>query len=218
MDQKYKIDRLYLISKNRKEFRSIRFRYLAKSKIINFKSKKQEFIYTNFRGSYFVRDKFEDTNIKGCDFWGTHFKNCIFDNVHISDCVFVGCKFINCRFKDTILEYTTIVNTNLSGLNNVTWGKKTNILYQYPKVYHSLELDEVLNIFKGNPIFRKYKLFHLRKNRYNDLNIYLLQKKFTENKLPALLKKLISSSEDIEFKYITTYKKLEKVLRKIESI
>ena len=44
MDQKYKIDRLYLISKNRKEFRSIRFRYLAKSKIINFKSKKQEFI------------------------------------------------------------------------------------------------------------------------------------------------------------------------------
>ena len=218
MNQAYEIDRLYIISRrwHKRKFYSMRNRYLAKSEIINCKAEKQMFTYLNFRGSHFARVKFLDTEFKGCDFWGTHFNKCTFRKTHFIDCVFVGCKFSDCRFEDTSTEYTTIVNTNLSGWDDIKRSNHINILYQYPAFQHSDELDKALELFKDNRIFRKYKLLYLPGNRYNCLNIYLLQKKFSVNKLPVLLQALsekLTKSRDLK---ITTYKRLEQALKNLQ--
>lgn len=217
MNQTYEKTHLYIISRkyHKKKFRSISGRYLAKSLIVKCKAEKQRFAYLNFRGSHFSRVEFLDTEFKGCDFWGTHFKKCTFQKAHFADCVFVGCKFTDCRFEDTSMEYTTIVNTNLSGWGDIKEGDHINILYQYPAFQHSDELDKALALFKDNRIFRKYKLLYLPGNRYNCLNIYLLQKKFSVNKLPMLLQTLNEKLTKSRALKMTTYKRLEQTLKKL---
>lgn len=217
MNQAYEKDYLYIISRrgHKRKFHSTGSRYLAKSLIANCKAEKQMFSYLNFRGSRFARAKFLDTEFKGCDFWGTHFNKCTFQRAHFADCVFVGCKFTDCRFEDTSMEYTTIVNTNLSSWKNIKRGAHINILYQYPAFQHSDELDKALALFKDNRIFRKYKLLYLPGNRYNCLNIYLLQKKFSVNKLPMLLQTLNEKLTKSRALKITTYKRLEQTLKNL---
>lgn len=217
MNQAYEKDYLYIISRrgHKRKFHSTGSRYLAKSLIANCKAEKQMFSYLNFRGSRFARAKFLDTEFKGCDFWGTHFNKCTFQRAHFADCVFVGCKFTDCRFEDTSMEYTTIVNTNLSSWKNIKRGDHINILYQYPAFQHSDELNKALALFKDNRIFRKYKLLYLPGNRYNCLNIYLLQKKFSVNKLPMLLQTLNEKLTKSRALKITTYKRLEQTLKNL---
>lgn len=65
---------------------------------------------------------------------------------------------------------------------------------------------------KENPLIRKCKLLHLPGNKYNKLNLYLLQKKFTERELPPLLLGIADKSKS-ELRNITTYKKLENTLK-----
>lgn len=217
MNQAYEKDYLYIISRrgHKRKFHSTGGRYLAKSLIANCKTEKQMFSYLNFRGSRFARAKFLDTEFKGCDFWGTHFNKCTFQRAHFADCVFVGCKFTDCRFEDTSMEYTTVVNTNLSSWKNIKRGDHINVLYQYPAFQHSDELDKALVLFKDNRIFRKYKLFYLPGNRYNCLNIYLLQKRFSVNKLPMLLQTLNEKLTKSRALKITTYKRLEQTLKNL---
>lgn len=217
MNQAYEKDYLYIISRrgHKRKFHSTGSRYLAKSLIANCKAEKQMFSYLNFRGSRFARAKFLDTEFKGCDFWGTHFNKCTFQRAHFADCVFVGCKFTDCRFEDTSMEYTTIVNTNLSSWKNIKRGDHINILYQYPAFQHSDELNKALALFKDNRIFRKYKLLYLPGNRYNCLNVYLLQKKFSVNKLPMLLQTLNEKLTKSRALKITTYKRLEQTLKNL---
>lgn len=212
MGQKYRIDRLKLITykcKPKKVVKGLRCRYLAKSQLVKCNAKNQKFDYLNFRGSIFKKVDFSCSQIHGCDFWGASFKECNFSDAHITDCVFMGCKFIDCKFDGTNIEYTNIVNTNLTGCINVVFGKFVDILYKYPDYQHTADLEEVLHALKYNASIRKYRLLHLPGNKYNSLNIYLLQKKFSLEELPKLLWSIKSKAN----KNVTTYNKLEMMLK-----
>ena len=163
----------------------------------------------NFRGSHFKKVDFSHATISGCDFRGASFNKCNFHNAHITDSVFMGCRFTNCVFDDANVEYTTVVNTNLAGCRNIVLGKNTEVLSKYPNVDVTSELEEVLNALRNNVNIRKYKLLHLPGNKFNHLNIYLLQKKFSLEELPKLLWRIYSKSN----KNVTTYKKLELALK-----
>ena len=212
MGQTYRIDRLHIITyrcKPKKIVKEARCRYLAKSQIVNGNAKGKCFDYLNFRGSHFKKVDFSHATISGCDFWGASFNKCNFHNAHITDSVFMGCRFTNCVFDDANVEYTTVVNTNLAGCRNIVLGKNTEVLSKYPNVDVTSELEEVLNALRNNVNIRKYKLLHLPGNKFNYLNIYLLQKKFSLEELSKLLWRIYSKSN----KNVTTYKKLELALK-----
>lgn len=76
------------------------------------------------------------------------------------------------------------------------------------------ELLEVLELLRGNLNIRKNKLLHLSGNKFNELNVFLLQNRYSLEELPQLLRQL----NDRSTRNITTYKKLELELRKIENM
>ena len=217
MSTSYKIDQLHLITyrnQRKKVVNDIRCRYLAKSQIVNCNAQNKKFTYANFRGAHLKKVSFDGSEFFGCDFWGTSFNNCCFRNAKISDCVFMACRFKNCDFRGAVLNYTTIVNTNLDECNSIDISKGVKLYKQYPQSQNSVELKEILEFLKGNKNIRKNKLFHLSGNKYNELNLYLLQRKYLLDELPKLLVKLNNRST----KNITTYKKLELELKKIKSM
>ena len=213
--QKYKIDRTNLITykhQKTKKVKSARCRYLAKSHIVNCDAQNQSFIYVNYRGSIFKKVKFQNCKISGCDFWGTTFNKCDFRGANISDCVFMACKFYNCDFTDTIIDYTTIVNTSLTECKNIFIDSTTQIYTTYPKCDLSDNLKDVIDNLKFNKNLRKCKLLHISDKKYNELNLFLLQQRFTNKELTELLMQLSNHSTAT----ITTYKKLERQLKKIK--
>lgn len=214
MKQNYKIDRLRILGYNNvKKLKEVgACRYLAKSQLAKCSAKSKKLIYLNFRGSRFKDTNFTATTFLGCDFWGASFNKCNFKNAHISDCVFMACKFKNCNFEGAKIEYTTIVNTNLSECKKIEFENSVDILKQYPECQLEQELIDSLDKLKENPLIRKCKLLHLPGNKYNKLNLYLLQKKFTERELPPLLLGIADKSKS-ELRNITTYKKLENTLK-----
>lgn len=213
--QAYIIDRIKLITyKNQKKkiVNSIRCRYLAKSHFVKCNAKNQSFVYVNFRGAIFTNVQFQKSEIIGCDFWGTTFNNCDFKGANISGCVIMACKFKNCDFTNTTIVDSTIVNTSLSECKNIE-QKDNIIIYKiYPKVHLSERLESTLNVLKTDRNLRKCKLLHISDKKNNDLNLFLLQQRFTDEALPSLLKQLA----DISTKKITTYKSLELILEQIE--
>jgi len=213
MSTSYRIDRLHLITyrnQRKKVISDIRCRYLAKSQIINCNAKNKKFTYANFRGAHLKKVLFDGSEFFGCDFWGTSFNNCYFRNVKISDCVFMACRFQSCNFEGAVFNYTTIVNTGLTNCKSIDILKGVTLYKQYPQSNHTDELKETLDLLKGNSNIRKYKLLHLPGNKYNELNLFLLQRKYLLAELPKLLVQLNNKST----KNITTYKKLELELKK----
>ena len=181
MSTSYRIDRLHLITyrnQRKKVVNDIRCRYLAKSQFINCNAQNKKFTYANFRGSHFKKVSFDSSEFFGCDFWGTLFNNCSFRNAKISDCVFMACRFKNCDFEGTLFDYTTIVNTSLDECKSIVVSKGVTLYKQYPQCQNSNGLKETLELLKGNVNIRKNKLLHLSKNRYNELNLFLLQRKY----------------------------------------
>lgn len=214
--QAYKIDRINLITykcQKKKIVKSVRCHYLAKSHIVNCNAQNQSFVYANFRGAIFKKVKFQNSIINGCDFWGTSFNDCDFNGAKISDCVFMACKFKNCNFTGATISYTTIVNTSLAECKNISLSKTTKIYKNYPNCVFSEKLASALEALKSNKNLRTYKLLSLSDKKYNELNLFLLQQRFTDETLPLLLMKL----NDHSTKNITTYKKLERQLKSIET-
>ena len=210
-----KIDRINLITykcQKKKVLRSVRCRYLAKSHIVNCTAKNQNFIYANFRGSIFKKVKFQNCKILKCDFWGTTFNDCDFTGAEISNCVFMACKFKNCNFSGTTLKYTVIVNTSLAECNHIICSETTEVYNNYPKSILTEELVDALEHLKSNKKLRTYKLLYISNKKYNELNLYLLQRRFSNKVLSKLLLKLSNRST----KNITTYKKLERELKNID--
>ncbi|MDO5425772.1 MAG: pentapeptide repeat-containing protein [Eubacteriales bacterium] len=214
MGQSYKIDRIHLITykgKKKKTFKSLRCRYIAKSQIVNCLAQSQTFEYVNFRGSLFKQVSFKNAVFSGCDFWGATFNKCQFQNAIFRDCVFMACKFKDCDFSGATFSYSTIVNTNLSECHNIDITTGIFQYRTYPKCKLSPELENALANLHDNRYLRKNKLLYLSDKKYNELNIFLLQKRF-HDKLPKLLCELDSHSTA----KITTYKKLERTLQKLD--
>lgn len=206
------MDRIVLISnkgKKRKFIKPLCNRYLAKSHFVRCDARKQEFIYVNFRGSIFKEVNFQNSLIKGCDFWGTTFRNCNFQNVTIDGCVFMGCKFYNCKFSGASIVFTTIVNTSLSGCHDIKISTNSKVYKSYPQVIISKEMQSVIDSLKTNKIIRKTKILYLSDSKYNQLNLFLLYNKFSENIIMLFLSQLNYSCS----RQINTYKKLELSLR-----
>ena len=217
MSQSYKVDRVKLMSyksKPKKIVKNIRGRYLAKSQMVRCTATTAKFDFVNFRGSNFKKVSFKDAIIAGCDFWGSSFNDCSFENAIISDCVFMACRFKNCSFKGTVIKYSTIVNTSLKECENINLMTSVKVLNQYPKVNVDTVLFKVLEDFKDNKHIRKNKLLHLPGAKYNHLNLYLLQTKFSKHELP----KLLSLFKEKSTRSITTYKKLELELKKMRNV
>ena len=213
MGQAYRIDRLNLITykgKRKKIVKSLRCRYMAKSQVINCNAQSQTFEFVNFRGSHFKKVNFKNAVFYGCDFWGASFNQCSFQNAQIKDCVFMASRFKACDFSEASFSYSTFVNTNLSGCLNIDTSSGVTTYNTYPKCEVSPELMTVLETLKGIPDLKKNKLLFISDTKYNELNLYLLQKRYRE-RLPALLAQLISRST----KTITTYKKMERVLNRL---
>lgn len=213
--QAYKIDRINLVTykcRKKKIVKSVRCRYLAKSHIVNCNAQNQSFVYANFRGAIFKKVIFQNSIINGCDFWGATFNKCDFNGAKISDCVFMACKFKNCNFTDATISYTTIVNTSLTECKNIFLSKRTKLYKEYPNCVLSEKLKSALEVLKYNKNLRIYKLLHISDKKYNKLNLFLLQQRFTDEALPLLLMKLTERST----RNTTTYKKLERCLKSIE--
>lgn len=78
MSTSYRIDQLHLITyknQRKKVIRDIRYRYLAKSQIVNCNAQNKKVSYANFRGSHLKKVSFDSSEFFGCDFWGTSFNN-----------------------------------------------------------------------------------------------------------------------------------------------
>ena len=213
MKQAYRIDRINLITyrnREKKILKSCRCRYLAKSHVVKCSAKGEVFEFINFRGSIFRKVDFKNATIKGCDFWGVTFNNCNFKGASISDCVFMACKFRNCNFSNTRFNYTTIVNTALNECKDIDTSFGVRVFAEYPKCTLTEELKNSLNTVKTNKNLKKCKLLFISDTKYNELNIYLLLQRFTESELAGLLLEVIKHSTST----ITTYKKLEKQLKK----
>ena len=76
----------------------------------------------------------------------------------------------------------------------------------------SYNLKDVIDNLKFNKNLRKCKLLHISDKKYNELNLFLLQQRFTNKELTELLMQLSNHSTAT----ITTYKKLERQLKKIK--
>lgn len=217
MKQAYKVDRIKLITyrgQKKKIFKSCRCRYLAKSHIVNCLAKGQIFDFVNFRGSIFTKVDFESATINGCDFWGTTFNDCNFSDVNITDCVFMACKFRNCSFSNARFNYTTIVNTSLNECKKIDTSFGISVLSEYPKCTLTDELKDVLTTVKADKNLKKCKLLFISDIKYNELNLYLLLRCFTEYELAELLLVVCKYSTST----ITTYKKLEMQLKKAKNL
>lgn len=211
MKQEYTIDRLNLISYNgtkKKELFDLRCRYLAKSVIVNSKAQNRNYVFVNWRGSLFTKTRLESVCFRGCDFIGTRFNSCKFKNVSFEDCTFVACTFKNCTFEDVVFRYSVIANTTLPTDVKVENGE---ILKSIPQIPVEYDLYIALESLHANQTLRKNKLLFLGDKKYNNLNLYLLQKRFDNRLLPSLLLSLNEKST----RTLTTYKKLEIALRKL---
>lgn len=210
MGPKYRVNRLHVIGyKNKKQLRAVKeCQFLAKSQISNCIAKNMMFKYVNFWGSHFKKTDFLNSKINGCDFWGVSFNKCKFKNTEIIDSVFMACRFEKCTFEGCKIENSTIVNTSLDVAEEIEFGSRVEVFRKYPECELNQELIKVLDIMKLNALIRKCKLLHLPGNRYNMLNIYLLQRKFGIEELPKLLSRVNEKSYEI-----TTYKNLENILQ-----
>ena len=209
MSSNYKIDRINLISyktQKRKELFDLRCRYLAKSRIVNCNAKNKNFYYVNWRGSQFTKVKFCKTKFFGCDFIGTRFNSCCFEDVLFEECTFVACTFRNCTVKGTVFRGTAIVNTTIPLDMEMD---KCEMFSTYPQETIDYDLYIALESLRDNYSLRKNKILFLGDNKYNGLNIYLLQRRFGNKRLAPLLLAL----GNISTKSITTYKKLERTLK-----
>jgi len=205
----YKIDRLNLTAykSNRRKLRSLKYRYLAKSQIVRHNAIGTRFQFVNFRGSRFLKVRFDRAYIQGCDFWGATFKDCKFVNTTITDSVFMSCTFINCSFMNTTMDYTAVVNTEIN-FEGLSLKEKVAVLHRYPEYSITHDLAETLAKLYEDMNLRKCKLLNISRKKYNLLNLVLLENKFPKATLAELLKKLST----ISTKEITTYKKMELAL------
>lgn len=216
MSKAYRIDRIIMIThkwQRKKRLNSICNRYLAKSQVANCSAERISIKYANFRGSLFKKVNFNGSIIFGCDFWGTLFNDCKFHNTEFRNCVFVGSRFKTCDFTGAKFYDCIIVNTNLSECHNLDVSSGIKLLYTYPKCSLDSELERSLLALEKNANLRKTKLLQISDKKYNHLNLFLLQKQFGL-RLPSILLEFSKCSA----KGITTYKKLESVLKSIEDL
>lgn len=213
MGQQYKIDRLNLITykgQKKKVVQSLRCRYMAKSHVVKCNAQSQLFDYVNFRGSHFKKVNFTDAAFYGCDFWGTSFRDCNFRNVQFRNCIFMASTFKNCDFAEASFSYCVIVNTNLSECQNIDVSSGVELYSTYPTFDLTPDLQDALAALKSNKNLRKNKVLFISETKYNQLNLFLLQRQY-RTRLPQLLLELNNHSTT----KITTYKKMERELNKL---
>lgn len=196
------IDRLYIVSHAGKHrIRPMKFRYLSKSILASCKGDGESFEYINFRGAHFSKCTFKNAFFKGCDFWGTTFKKCKFNNAVFQDCVFQGCKFNNGDFSSAKLQYSAIVNTNTDEYKDLVLEDTTVVLKEYPEVDFSEKMKELLEKLKENKDLRKTKVFWISDKKPNNLNLFLLLRKYSASQIEAYLEQITNR----EARRLTTY-------------
>ncbi len=213
MGQAYRIDRLRIITykgQKKKEMKSLRCRYMAKSLVVNCNAQSQSFEFVNFRGSHFKNVNFKNAVFCGCDFWGTTFKDCDFQNAKFQDCVFMASILRNCSFVGTAFSNSVIVNTKPPDCLSIDKCSGVLLYSTYPKCDMTIELNTALETLRDNRNLKKNKLLFISDTKYNQLNLFLLQGRY-HNRLPALLLELNHHSTA----KITTYKKMECELNKL---
>ena len=213
MGQAYRIDRLRIITykgQKKKEMKSLRCRYMAKSLVVNCNAQSQSFEFVNFRGSHFKNVNFKNAVFCGCDFWGTTFKDCDFQNAKFKDCVFMASILRNCSFVGTAFSNSVIVNTKPPDCLSIDKCSGVLLYSTYPKCDMTIELNTALETLRDNRNLKKNKLLFISDTKYNQLNLFLLQGRY-HNRLPALLLELNHHSTA----KITTYKKMECELNKL---
>lgn len=213
MGQAYRIDRLRIITykgQKKKEMKSLRCRYMAKSLVVNCNAQSQSFEFVNFRGSHFKNVNFKNAVFCGCDFWGTTFKDCDFQNAKFQDCVFMASILRNCSFVGTAFSNSVIVNTKPPDCLSIDKCSGVLLYSTYPKCDMTIELNTALETLRDNRNLKKNKLLFISDTKYNQLDLFLLQGRY-HNRLPALLLELNHHSTA----KITTYKKMECELNKL---
>lgn len=213
MGQAYRIDRLRIITykgQKKKEMKSLRCRYMAKSLVVNCNAQSQSFEFVNFRGSHFKNVNFKNAVFCGCDFWGTTFKDCDFQNAKFQDCVFMASILRNCSFVGTAFSNSVIVNTKPPDCLSIDKCSGVLLYSTYPKCDMTIELNTALETLRDNRNLKKNRLLFISDTKYNQLNLFLLQGRY-HNRLPALLLELNHHSTA----KITTYKKMECELNKL---
>lgn len=210
--QKYKITRLnYFKSQNRFIGKNFFDKFYSKSRVFNCSFSKAKFHNINFKGAIITSCSFKQASLKGIDFLGTNLKKCNFSNAYLENIIFVGVKLDECNFKNAKFKNVIFVNTNLKNVNNLDISNGVEILNRYPKLNLSNEFYIAIDDLRENLHLFRTKVLHLPNRRYNQLNILLLLRKYSEEEL---IKALRDAKGCIK-RDIYTYYSLEKELKKI---
>lgn len=187
------------------------YKNFFKSKCYNTNFSNSNFNFVNFRGASlkfctFYSSKFVGAEFIGTNLRGSNFSNSYFENTKFSNCTFENTNFKNCNFKNVF--FSSIKNTKNLDIDN----PEIMIAKTIPKIEISSELKKVITELKENDYIRRSKVFHLKKNRINKINIILLLNEFDEKDLIERLT-LIKNNIDKDF-YTLSY--IEKILKNIE--
>ena len=216
--KKYNVTRINGLARKNQPKRAmrkaIRCRYLAKSQLIRCDFSNAQIEYTNLKGAIIKSCSFKDSMIIGCDFFGTNFNGSNFSGVTFKNVIFVAVKIDKCNFNQAKFENTIFINTNITKAKNLNIGEGVIIFKKYPQVVLPTELWEAIEDLKSNIHFFKTKVLHLPGNRYNELNILLLIKRFgIDNLLKLLRLAAVKINKDM-----VSYSFMEKELNNLRKI
>ena len=158
--------------------------YYCKSRLFNTTFSESNISNVNFRGSTITHCSFKGANLIGVDFWGTNLSKCNFTNACLLNTIFVGVNLIGSNFMNAHFNNVVFVNTNLRDAKHLTgYEKGLRVFKCYPQIQISQDIKEALDKLKNNLHLYKTRILYLPNNRINNLNLYLLFQKYSEQEL-----------------------------------
>ncbi len=172
--------------------------YYCKSRLFNTTFSESHISNVNFRGSTITNCSFKGTNLIAVDFWGTNLSKCNFANACLVNTTFVAANLRGSNFMNVLFNNVVFVNTNLSDAKHLTGCENgLHVYHSYPQVQINQDIKEALDRLKNNLHLYKTRILFLPNNRINNLNLYLLFQKYSEQELLRAFSVLQNTTHDI---------------------
>jgi hypothetical protein len=185
--------------------------YYCKSRLFKAAFSESYILNVNFRGSIITQCSFKGATLIGVDFWGTNLSKCNFTNTHLVNTIFVGANLTGSSFRDTHFSNVYFVNTNFKDAKHLSGNENgLKVFKDYPQPSISQDIKEALDELKKNLHLFKTRILHLPKNRTNNLNLYLLFQKYSEEELLRAFNILQNTACDIY-----TFGQLDSIIERI---
>ncbi|MBG6888376.1 MULTISPECIES: pentapeptide repeat-containing protein [Pseudomonas aeruginosa group] len=189
------------------------------SKVSAIKKKFNEYRFSNIclKGATFSGCGFKNCNFYGVDFVGANLKKCNFSGSKFVRCIFVGVRVSGSNFKGATFENCTFVNQSFEKSKNFVHPDFSAM--QYPTQVGGLSVRELFahldELIPGR--FRYARLVKLKGGKVNNLTLYLLIRRFTEDVLECKLRLCVESNvRQIFPAKIYSYRAFEKIIDSVQ--